>query len=263
MAKYCFIYPLRPLHLYCVFIVKSMSNFKTLFGIEPSSVQKTCVIVPFLVPGLLRELGIASLKKGKLFATANTDTFTFVKAGIGTLFVGDAVLYLQETACQEMIYFGACGLVRETDRLTIGGLVSPAKCIAFESFTDVLLKQTDKITVHYPDQELFQSCLNTEPGYNIQPVTGMSIGSLKCEESYREFFDKRSIDVVDMECSALFSAANYIKRKAIALFYTTDIIGKKSFFDPWEPKDKSRIDYAIQTACSAIQVFCRRQNGSC
>lgn len=215
-------------------------------------------MVPFLIPGLLKTLGIGSLKKGKLFSTANTDTFTFIKAGIGTLFVGDAVLYLEETACQEMIYFGACGLVQETDRLTIGSLVSPRECIAFEGFTDVLLKHTDNITTHYPDQELFPSFLNNKPGQNIQPVVGMSIGSLKCEEFYKEFFDKKGVEVVDMECSAFFSGAHYIKRKAVALLYVTDIIGKKSFFEPWEPKDKSRIDHAIQTACSAIQVFCRQ-----
>ncbi|NUO09468.1 MAG: hypothetical protein HUU08_12455 [Candidatus Brocadia sp.] len=234
-----------------------MSNFKTLFGTEPSSIKKTCVIVPFLMPGLLRALGIVSLKKGKFFATTHTDTFTFIKAGIGTLFVGDAVLYLEETACQEMIYFGACGLVQETDRLTIGSLVSPHKCLAFEGFTDVLLRHTDKITTHGPDQELFQSFLKTEPDQNIQPVTAMSIGSLKYEESYKEFFDKKGVDVVDMECSAFFSAANSIKRKAVALLYATDIIGKTSFFEPSETKDKSRIDHAIQTACNAIQLFCR------
>lgn len=100
--------------------------------------------------------------------------------------------------------------------------------------------------------------MNTVPGQNIQPVTGMSIGSLKCEESYKEFFDKKGIEVVDVECSALFSAANSIKRKAVTLLYATDIIGKKSFFEPWGPKDKSRIDHAIQTACTEIQVFCRR-----
>lgn len=235
-----------------------MSNFKTLFGMEPSLIQKTCVIVPFLVPGLLRIMGIDSLKKGKLFATANTDTFTLIKAGIGTLFVGDAVLYLTETACRKIFFFGACGLVKETDRLTMGSLVSPHECMAFEGFTDVLLKHTDKITVHYPDQELYQSFLNTEPGYHIQPVTAMSIGSLKCEESHKGLFDKKGIEVVDMECSAFFSAATSIKRRAVGLLYVTDIIAKKPFFESWEPNDKSRIDHAIQTACAAIQLFCSR-----
>ncbi len=235
-----------------------MSNFKILFGIEPSLIQKTCVIVPFLVPGLLKALGIGSLKKGKLYATAHTNTFTFIKAGIGALFIGDCVLHLEETACQEMVYFGACGLVQETDRLTIGSLVSPRECKAFEGFTDVLLKHTDNITAHYPDQELFRSFMDTEPGHNIHPVTAMSIGSLKCEESYKEFFGKKGIEVVDMECSAFFSAANYMKKKAVALLYATDIIGKKSFFEPLELQDKLHIEHAIQTASDTIQSFCRR-----
>lgn len=235
-----------------------MSNFKTLFGTEPSAIQKTCVVVPYLAHGLLRSLGIEGLKKGKLYATANTDMFTFIKAGIGTLLVGDAVLYLEQTNCQEIIYFGACGLVQETDRLTIGSLVSPGKCMAFEGFTDVLLKHTDNITSHYPDQELFQSFLNTAPAQKIQPVMGISIGSLKCEESYKEFLLEKGVEVVDMECSAFFSAAQYIRKKAVALLYITDIIGKKSFFDPLKSHDALQIDLAIHTAGKAIQSFCGR-----
>lgn len=232
-----------------------MTKFEILFGTKTSSIQKTCVIVPFLPPGFLKILGIGALKKGKLFATANSGAFTVIKAGIGALFVGDTVLYLQETDCQEMIYFGACGLVQETERLTIGSLVSPRECMAFEGFTDVLLRHTDKISTHDPDQVLFQSFLKATSGYQIHPVTGMSIGSLKCEESYQEFFSKKGVDVVDMECSAFFSAARSIKKKAVALLYATDIIGKVSFFEPLKPKDKLRIDHAIQTACNAIQLF--------
>ena len=235
-----------------------MSNFKTLFGIEPSAIQKTCIVIPYLAHGLLKSLGIEGLKKGKLYTTANTDTFTFIKAGIGTLLVGDAVLYLEETNCQEIIYFGACGLVKETDTLTIGSLVCPKVSLSFESFTDTLLRYTNKITAQYPDQELFQFFLNNELAQKIQPVTGMSIGSLKCEESYTEFFDEKGIEVIDMECSAFFSAAQYIRKKAIALLYVTDIIGKKSFFEPLEPHDTLQISLAIQTAGTVIQSFCKR-----
>ncbi|MFN3532611.1 MAG: hypothetical protein ACK41Q_08920 [Candidatus Brocadia sp.] len=235
-----------------------MVNFKTLFGVEPSFIQKTCVVVPFLMPGLLKALGIEGLKRGELYATANTNKFTFIKAGIGTLLVGDALLSLEQTNCQEILYFGACGLVHETERLTIGSLVCPKACLSFESFTDTLLRHTNKITTQYPDQTLFQSFLTHDLNQKIQPVIGMSIGSLKCEESYKEFFDEEGIEVIDMECSAFFSAARHIQKKAIALLYVTDIIGKKSFFEPLEPKDKLQIDHAIQNACKAIRLFCKK-----
>ena len=175
------------------------------------------------------------------------------------MLVGDAILYLEQTNCQEIMYFGACGLVQETDQLTIGSLVCPKACLSFESFTDTILRHTNKITTQYPDQTLFQSFLTHDLSRKIQPAIGMSIGSLKCEESYKEFFDEEGIDVVDMECSAFFSAARYIQKKAIALLYVTDIIGKKSFFEPLEPKDKLQIDSTIQTACKAIRSFCKSQ----
>ncbi|HQU32454.1 MAG TPA: hypothetical protein PLA96_13270, partial [Candidatus Brocadia sapporoensis] len=57
-----------------------MTKFEILFGTKTSSIQKTCVIVPFLPPGFLKILGIGALKKGKLFATANSGAFTVIKA---------------------------------------------------------------------------------------------------------------------------------------------------------------------------------------
>ncbi len=234
-----------------------MADFKTLFGIEQKEVQKICVVVPFLAQGLLKGLGIETLMKGKLYASANTETFTFVKAGIGTLLAGDAVLYLEQTDCKEIIYFGACGLVKETDQLTIGSLVCPEECLSFESFTDTLLRRTNNITIQYPDQNLFQSFLENNPDKGIQPVKVMSIGSLKCEDSYKGFFNEKGIEAIDMECSAFFSAAKYIQKKAIALLYVTDIIGKIHFFEPLELEDKLRIDNAIQSACRVICEFCK------
>lgn len=224
---------------------------------EQTAVQKTCVVVPFLAPGLLKGLGVEALKKGKLYATANTETFTLVKAGIGALLAGDATLYLEQTNCERIIYFGACGLTQETELLTIGSLVCPEECLSFESFTDTLLRRTDKIISQYPDQNLFQSFLGSDLSRGIQPVRGMSIGSLKCEDSYREFFKEQGIEVIDMECSAFLSAAQHIQKRSLALLYVTDIIGKKHFFEPLELKDKLRIDNTVQTACKVIHELCK------
>lgn len=235
-----------------------MINFKTLFGIEASAVQNTCIVVPFLAPGLLKILGIETLKKGKIYSSANTATFTFIKAGIGALLIGDAILYLEQTNCRDIICFGACGLVEETGPLTIGSLVSPKECLSFESFTDVLLRHTNKITTQYPDQDLFQSFLKNDLEQSILPVRGMSIGSLKCEDSYREFFIEKGIAAIDMECSAFFRAAHAIQRRAVALLYVTDILGKKHFFEPLEPQDRLRIDAAVMTACGIMSAFCKR-----
>ncbi|MCF6158591.1 MAG: hypothetical protein E3K32_08445 [wastewater metagenome] len=236
-----------------------MTNFRTLFGTEPAAIQKTCVVTPFLAPGILRGFGIQSLKKGKLYSTVNTGTFTLVKTGISTLLVGDAILYLEQTACQEIIYFGACGLSQKTEQLTVGSLVCPRECLSFESFTDVLFSYTDRITTMFPDQGLFHSFLENSPTQDIQPVRGMSMGSLKCEDFYRNFFIERGIEVIDTECSAFFSAAHYIQRKAIALLYITDVIGKNHFLESLKLQDKSHINNAIQTACKVIDTFCRQE----
>ena len=229
-----------------------MDTFKTLFGVEPSAIQKTCVVVPFLMQGAVRAFGIEKLKKGMIYATANTETFTFLKAGIGAALTGDAILYLEQTNCQNIIFFGSCGLAQETPLLSIGSLVCPGECLSFEGFTDVLLRQTGNIRIQRPDQTLHQAFLNGDPVKNIQPVRGISVGSLKCEASYLQFFCDKGIEVIDLECSAVFSAAQHIQRKAVALLYATDVPGTKPFFRPLESEDKRKIDNAVQTACKAI-----------
>ncbi|MDR4509435.1 MAG: hypothetical protein MRJ65_14610 [Candidatus Brocadiaceae bacterium] len=236
-----------------------MPLFKNLFGTESSTIKKTCVVVPFLPKGLLKKLGIETLKRGTLYSTANTDTFTFIKAGIGTLLVGDAVLYLEQTQCKNIIYFGSCGLVRETDRLTLGSLVCPEKCFSFESFTDVITGQMCNVSTQYPGYNLLQTFLDMSTSRNIRSVTGISIGSLKCEESYKKFFLEKGVEVIDMECSAFFSAAHSIQKDALAILYATDIITQKPLFTPLEPESRLLIDNAIHTACKVIRLFCTRQ----
>jgi len=231
-----------------------MSAFKELFGVESSTIQKTCVVVPFLMAGLLKNLGIEKLQKGMLYSTAHTDSFSFIKTGISATLVGDAVLHLEDTCCQEIVYIGSCGLVQKTDQLNIGALVSPDKCFSFESFTDTLLQHTDKITTHYPDKPLLQTFLNNNLCINIQTVCGMSVGSLKCEEYYKNYFIEKDIQVIDMECSAVFSAAHRIKKKAVALLYVTDIIGEKPFYKLLEHTDRNKISCTVQAVCELIKT---------
>ncbi len=232
-----------------------MVSFKTLFGIEPSAVQKTCVVVPYLMQGAVRAFGIEKLNKGMIYATANTETFTFIKAGIGAALAGDAILYLEQTNCRDIIFFGSCGLAQETALLSIGSLVCPSECLSFEGFTDVLLRQTGNVRIQRPDQAFLKAFLNGAPVKNIQSVRGISVGSLKCEEFYVKFFRDEGVEVVDMECSAVFSAAQHIRRKSVALLYATDVLGSKPFFRPVESGDKRKIDDAIQVACKAIVHF--------
>ena len=78
------------------------------------------------------------------------------------------------------------------------------------------------------------------------------MGSLTMESSLKEFLINQNIDVMDMECSAFFHAAHYTKKKAMALFYASDILEKKPLFEKNTQEEKFSINEAIKNACKNI-----------
>ena len=226
-----------------------MNIFKTLFGIESFRIKKTCLFLPFLQKNMLKELKIGKLIRGRLYAYGENELFSVIHTGLGAPLLGDAVLYLKETGCKNIILFGSCGIVKEKKDIGIDSLLTPDRCCALESFSDMLLRGSKKdINVFYPDKKLFNTLLNKTS--DIKKVSAATVGSLKLEEDYIETLDKKGIDILDMECSALFSAADKVKIKAAALFYATDIIKKTPFYRDISLKDKKKFDASIRSGIS-------------
>lgn len=232
-----------------------MTKFQTLFGLNESHVRKTCVLLPFAGRDILARLGAPRFSKGKLYSSANTKDFTLIHTGMGPALLGDAVLYLGDTACRNIILFGSCGLVKEDVDLNIGALVAPGRCYSFESFTEMLSKIEKERKIFYPDGSLLENLLKFK---NVKIVTCATLGSLKLEEDHIDIFKEKKIQVVDMEASALFSAAKLIDRKAAALFYITDIINKKPFYEKLEDKDKSALLSSIKSGSRLLCEFIKK-----
>lgn len=232
-----------------------MTKFQTLFGIKESLIKETCVLLPLVRKDALAWLGAARLSKGKLYSSVNTKDFTLIYTGMGPALLGDAVLYLGGTACRNIILFGSCGLVKEEKDLNIGGLVVPGKCYSFESFTEMLLEVKKDRKIFYPDEELFENLLKFK---NTKMVTCATLGSLKLEEDYLGIFKEKKIEVVDMEASALFSAAKLVKRKAAALLYITDIINKKPFYEKLDDMDRTALLSSIKSASRLLCEFIKK-----
>ena len=226
-----------------------MSKFKTLFGIDVSRIKNTCILLPLLRKDVSKGLGVNGFSRGKLYSTGENRLFTVIHTGIGPGFSGDAVLYLKETRCQNIILFGSCGLVKEEKDLGIGSIVTPEECYAMESFTDMLLGKRKGFKPFFPDSSL----LGKLP--KAKKVTCATLGSLKLEENLTEEFVQKRIQVVDMECSACFSAAASIKKKALALFYVTDIINKKPFHEKLEHSDNKTLKDSIKSASCLLRDF--------
>jgi len=247
-----------------------MTKFEALFGIKAGQIRENCILIPVIPKGVLAEFKINNLARGKLYSAASNDDFTLVHTMIGPAFTGDAVLWLKEAGCRNIILFGSCGAVREAKDLTIGSLVTPVKCYANESFTDFLggglsLKIASSPSAPRNDTaKKIGGAGNNIVGVQknlvseLVKITGArkvicaSIPSLKLEESMTKVFMKNKIDVVDMECSACFAAAKYTGLKAAALFYVSDVINKYSFYRALDADKKEKLSSAIKTAVSVL-----------
>ena len=229
-----------------------MTKFEILFGTKESEIKNTCIIMPLLPKGSLNDLGIEKLSRGKIYASGNTKYFTLINTGIGSSFTGDAALYLGKTNCKNLILFGSCGLVKSSSNLSLGSLVMPIECYAMESFTNLLLKK-HAFKKFYPDKQLTASFLNNNK--NIQKVNCATLGSLKLEEENMDLFKEKNIQVVDMECSSLFSAASHNGIKAMALFYVSDIIKEKPFYKKFREEDKEKLLSSIKSGIKSLCSF--------
>lgn len=204
--------------------------FESLFGILPANIQENVLLLPFIPKGFLKSLGLEKLSKGRLYASANISGTTVIQTGMGTPLVGDAVLYLKETNCRNIFLLGSCGALRSTEDLNIGTGVLPEKCMAFESFSEFLLEE-NKPKLFYPNSKLMEAFSQFAKNLNLLRVTCATVSSLKLEEDRHDRLLKEGIDVVDMECSAFFSAASYSGLSALAFFFVSDIVKERPFYE--------------------------------
>lgn len=228
-----------------------MSKFEILFGVKESEIKNNCILAPYLSKRILSALGVKKILRGKLYSVGQGENFSLIHTAIGPAFCGDAVLYLKETKVKNLILFGSCGLVKAIGDLNIGSLVSPYKTYCLESFSE-LLDGTPNFKVQYADKDLLADCLQFSKE-QVKQVICATVGSLKLEEeneSIRSF-----AEVVDMECSAFFSAANHIKRKAIAIFYISDIVNHKPFYLGLGQKEKLALRSSIAKSTELLCGF--------
>jgi len=231
-----------------------MKDFEVLFGITTQEVRGTCLLMPFISKDALQWFGIRRFARGKLYGAGNSRNFTLIHSGLGPALTGDALLYLKDTGCKNVILFGSCGLLAQNNGLGIGSLVSPIKAYSLESFSRMLSDQDIASDVYYPDKKLLEDW-SSAAGTAITQIACATVSSLKLEEERRGVWLKQGIEAVDMECSAFFAAASHSGLKAIALFYVTDIIGVKPFYQNMGLKDKAKIFLARKKAAGLLCKF--------
>lgn len=228
-----------------------MTEFEALFGLKNTSIKKNVALLPYITNDMKKYLLLKDFTRGILYSVAQQDDFSLIKTGIGASLLGDAVLYLKDTPCKNVILFGSCGLLEKTKDIDIGDIVSPSKSFAIESFTEMISFASAPYTAYYPDSELFE-VFKDNP--KVNETVCASVGSLKLETQNKTFLLKMGSGVVDMETSGLFSASKHAGIKSAALLYISDIVGEKPFFGKQNNGDRKKILASIETS---IDIICK------
>jgi hypothetical protein len=244
-----------------------MRPFKALFGVDEQEIKKRCILMPFIIPPIIKEFQVEKWSPGKLYKVAQADHFTLIHTRMGAGLVGDVVLYLKETACEEVFLFGSCGLVTTSpgenfsSGNSLGKLFVPSLCYALESFSDFLLKESllehpERLPTFYPHPDLCQDFLKFAPSQILRPGVCATVSSLKLEEERLPLLQKAKIQAIDMECSAFFAAAQARQIKALALFWVSDIVKQQPFYATFTTEETNRINAALLKAGQLLKAYC-------
>ncbi len=237
-----------------------MDRFKTLFGLPSKDIRPICVLTPFLTRQVAKSFGVRPMTKGYLYRCAQHPRFSLIHTGQGPCLTGDAVLYLQKSPCRYILFFGSCGITpwAWAPGTSPPRLVIPRSALAMEGFSPLLGPPPQNPDTFHPDKQLLQA-LRALP-YPEHPSVAFghlaSFGSLKLEENYLSYFQKNAVLGVDMECSAVFAAAKACGKKAIALLFVTDVIGRRPFYyERHHPENQRDIQAGIQLGGDALKAF--------
>jgi hypothetical protein len=138
-------------------------------------------------------------------------------------------------------------------------MISPFKCFANESFTDVLLGRGLKEEAFFADQDLWEELMDLGRDMGLKNAVCATVSSLKLEEEMFDSFVSAGIEALDMECSAFFSAAAHSKIAAVALFYATDIIKDLPFYATHGPVSKITAYSGLKRATNLLRFFIRER----
>jgi purine-nucleoside phosphorylase len=193
--------------------------------------------------------------KGNPYASANNDVFTLIYTKMGAPFVGDAVLHLKETRCENLILFGSCGAVKQTPATNLGSIVIARKAYDFTNFSQLLAGNKKIFAAWDADKSLVDKLIKKGMAQDAALVNCATFGSFYLEEKYQKLLVQKDINVVDMECTAFFNAARHIKRKAAAFFYVTDILKKQHVFASLPLESQNKINASIAATQEIIMKF--------
>jgi len=227
-----------------------MDPFKKLFGVEKSSIKPLCIVSPLNEAALFSGLGLGARAHGDYFRVTDSKCATIIGTRYGLL-AGDCVLSLADTPCRDVYLFGCCGSIGEE----VGARLLVKKAFNFESFS-AMLEGQDAPACYLPDAELAAAFSGNAA---LLEGTCASVGSLALEEAYLPRFKALGVNCLDMECSAVYSAAKRSGKKALALFYASNRIPDKPWHECLDKSDVARLGRARKDLAALLTDFLKRK----
>ena len=156
----------------------------------------------------------------------------------------------------KIIVLGWCGAV--TDQLEVGDILLPCKAIVDEGVS-CNYKVLDKdIPSSMPDLNLVDQLSDylTSCDISFQKITVWTTDAIYREtENKVAYFKKRGAQAVEMECSALFSVAQYRSVQIAGVLVVSDSVASKD----WDPGfRRKRFKLARKTACESVMAFAKK-----
>ncbi|MBI5210145.1 MAG: hypothetical protein HY927_09275 [Elusimicrobia bacterium] len=226
-----------------------MDIFKKLFGIEKSLVKPDCVLSPLNEVDLFAGSRAGGRGRGDYYRVADSRHATIIGTRY-SLLAGDCVLSLADSPCRNIYLFNCCGGVGGG----IGAAYSVRKAFDFESFSGMLAGRGEA-GCYFPDAKLagvFSSYSGLPEG------TCATVGSLALEETHLPRFRALGADCLDMECSAVFSAAKKAGKRALALLYVSNSVPDKPWHEHLDRRDIQRLGRARKGLASLLTRFIGR-----
>jgi purine-nucleoside phosphorylase len=122
-----------------------MADINSYFGIALSEIKKNCIICPVSDSILFKDFGKAKKTNGLFTKITNYEKVTIISTKNNFL-VGDVVLQLKNTLCENIILFGSCG---GTGNVNVADKFIVKKVFNFESFSEMLEMKRNP-DVYYP-----------------------------------------------------------------------------------------------------------------
>ncbi|MDD5656748.1 MAG: hypothetical protein PHF00_05780 [Elusimicrobia bacterium] len=229
-----------------------MDAFKKLFGVEKARLQPDCIISPLDEVELFAGPGPVQRARGDYFRVANVPRATVIGTRY-SLLAGDCVLGLADSPCRNVYLFNCCGGVD----VGIGAAFSVRAAFNFESFSG-MLAGAEAAACPLADARLAEAFASFS---RLPAGTCATVGSLALEESFLPRFRALGVNCLDMECSAVFSAAEKAGKRALALLYVSNRVPDKPWHEQLDRADILRLGRARRDLAALLTGFIKRPPG--